>query len=84
MGKARGHMKYLALIMFVMATSFVEAQQLAQYSQYLHNPILLNPATAGINNNFNVDPSGLIHTEQAEHSPVVEEDIPNLATNQEY
>jgi len=36
------------------------------------------------NNNFNVDPSGLIHIEQAEHSPVVEEDIPNLATNQEY
>ncbi len=49
------YLKYLVLFLFVMDSSFAYAQQLAQYSQYIHNPIILNPATAGINNNFNID-----------------------------
>ncbi|MBL4578780.1 MAG: PorP/SprF family type IX secretion system membrane protein, partial [Flavobacteriales bacterium] len=32
----------------------VQAQQLAQFSQYLHNPIVINPATSGVNQNLNV------------------------------
>ncbi|HIN40653.1 MAG TPA: type IX secretion system membrane protein PorP/SprF [Flavobacteriales bacterium] len=44
-----------ALIIFSFGFMPSFAQQLAQYSQYLHNPILLNPATAGINNNLNLD-----------------------------
>ncbi|PCH98464.1 MAG: hypothetical protein COB85_01490 [Bacteroidetes bacterium] len=47
--------RYFILMLLTVATLYSEAQQLAQYSQYLHNPILLNPATAGINNNFNID-----------------------------
>ena len=32
----------------------VSAQQLSQFSQYLHNPIVLNPATSGVNENLNL------------------------------
>ena len=32
----------------------MQAQQLAQFSQYLHNPIVINPATSGVNQNLNV------------------------------
>ena len=39
---------------FVSGGQLLHGQQLSQFSQYLHNPILLNPATAGINNNINM------------------------------
>ncbi|HIA11258.1 MAG TPA: type IX secretion system membrane protein PorP/SprF [Flavobacteriales bacterium] len=51
----RVFIKYLFLFLFAIVSSMTYSQQLAQYSQYLHNPIILNPATAGINNNFNLD-----------------------------
>lgn len=47
--------KYILVVLAILGfTQASNAQQLAQFSQYLHNPILLNPATAGINNNVNL------------------------------
>lgn len=48
-------MKKLLLVAFSLcfAAGLVQAQQDPLYSQYLTNPLLLNPAYAGLNNNFN-------------------------------
>jgi len=43
------------ILICLFATTSGFGQQLAQYSQYLHNPILINPATTGINNNVNIN-----------------------------
>lgn len=44
----------LVVLAIVTGANLVSGQQLSQFSQYLHNPILLNPATSGINNNINL------------------------------
>jgi len=44
----------LVLLTLVTGVQAAWGQQLAQFSQYLYNPILLNPATSGINNNVNL------------------------------
>ena len=46
--------KTLILLAILTSANLVSGQQLAQFSQYLHNPILLNPATSGVNNNVNL------------------------------
>ncbi|MBN8578264.1 MAG: type IX secretion system membrane protein PorP/SprF [Cytophagales bacterium] len=47
-------MKYFTLLALVVITSLTaRAQQDPLYAQYINNPILLNPAYAGLNNNFN-------------------------------
>ncbi|MBX2965558.1 MAG: type IX secretion system membrane protein PorP/SprF [Cyclobacteriaceae bacterium] len=47
-------MKNFILLICLLATSAVFAQQDPVYSQYMLNPQLLNPAYAGLNNNFNI------------------------------
>lgn len=46
-------MNKLVLLLFCLASLPVLAQQDPLYSQYLLNPLTLNPAYAGLNNNFN-------------------------------
>ena len=47
-------MKHLCMSMAVMAISLIsQGQQDPLYSQYLNNPVLINPAYTGINNKFN-------------------------------
>lgn len=46
---------YLAnVIMLLFFVGDVSGQQLSQFSQYLLNPTILNPATTGVNKNINV------------------------------
>jgi type IX secretion system PorP/SprF family membrane protein len=40
-------------LLFCLASSLAFAQQDPLYAQYLFNPLLVNPAYAGLNNNFN-------------------------------
>jgi type IX secretion system PorP/SprF family membrane protein len=44
----------LLLILFTLVTSVACAQQDPLYAQYLFNPLVLNPAYAGLNNNLNL------------------------------
>lgn len=46
-------MKSLALVVFALITVPLIAQQDPLYSQYMLNPLLINPAYAGLNDNFN-------------------------------
>lgn len=46
-------MRSVFLSFFVLMALCVQAQQDPLYSQYMLNPLLLNPAYAGLNNNFN-------------------------------
>jgi type IX secretion system PorP/SprF family membrane protein len=46
-------MKLCALVFFTMLTRFALAQQDPLYSQYMQNPLLINPAYTGLNNKFN-------------------------------
>lgn len=46
-------MKNLSLLLFSLASISAFAQQDPLYSQYMLNPLLINPAYAGLNNNFN-------------------------------
>ncbi|MCW5911220.1 MAG: type IX secretion system membrane protein PorP/SprF [Cyclobacteriaceae bacterium] len=49
-------MKYFTLLLLVTVCSLPAfAQQDPLYAQYINNPILLNPAYAGLNNNFNAN-----------------------------
>jgi type IX secretion system PorP/SprF family membrane protein len=45
--------KIILFILFVSTFNQIHAQQDPVYAQYLLNPLLLNPAYAGLNNNFN-------------------------------
>lgn len=47
----------LFLIVFVASISLGFAQQDPLYAQYLNNPMVINPAYAGLNNNFNTSVS---------------------------
>ena len=42
------------MLSFLVGARDAFAQQLAQFSQYLHNPIVINPATSGVNENLNL------------------------------
>lgn len=44
---------YTVFVLFLVCSSAVWAQQDPLYSQYLTNPLIFNPAYAGINNTFN-------------------------------
>lgn len=44
----------LLLIFFILAISKLQAQNDPLYAQYLNNPLLINPAYTGLNNNFNM------------------------------
>jgi type IX secretion system PorP/SprF family membrane protein len=46
-------MKTILLLSFMLATSSVLAQQDPLYAQYMLNPLVINPAYAGLNNHFN-------------------------------
>ncbi len=46
-------MKTLTLFAFILLAFPTFAQQDPLYSQYMFNPLLINPAYAGLNNNFN-------------------------------
>ncbi len=46
-------MKRLLPVVFVLSSYFSYAQQDPLYAQYINNPMVLNPAFAGLNNNFN-------------------------------
>jgi type IX secretion system PorP/SprF family membrane protein len=46
-------MKLFILILFMLLTTPLLAQQDPLYSQYMLNPLLINPSYAGLNNNFN-------------------------------
>jgi type IX secretion system PorP/SprF family membrane protein len=46
-------MKTFIIVFFLLLSSQVFAQQDPLYSQYMLNPLIINPAYAGINNNFN-------------------------------
>ncbi|MFH1320532.1 MAG: type IX secretion system membrane protein PorP/SprF [Bacteroidota bacterium] len=46
---------YLLACVILICTQEVYGQQLSQFSQYLHNSILLNPATTGINDNLDIN-----------------------------
>ena len=43
-----------AAFLFLLGFGDASAQQLSQFSQYLLNPTILNPATTGVNENINV------------------------------
>lgn len=46
-------MKKLLPLVFLLTTYCLQAQQDPLYSQYMLNPLLINPAYAGLNNNLN-------------------------------
>jgi len=46
-------MKKLYTLLFILASLSVFAQQDPLYSQYMLNPLVINPAYSGLNNNFN-------------------------------
>jgi len=45
--------KPLLLCLFLMGSAYAWAQTDPLYAQYLNNPLLINPAYTGLNNNFN-------------------------------
>lgn len=45
--------KFYSLVLFLLVTGFCFGQQDPLYSQYLTNPMIFNPAYAGLNNSFN-------------------------------
>src|SRR5688500_8390835 len=47
------NMKISTLIFFTLLVNVLFAQQDPLHSQYMLNPLLINPAYAGLNNNFN-------------------------------
>lgn len=49
--------RHFALIIMMLASNICLAQQDPLYSQYLNNPMTLNPAYAGLNNNLNASVS---------------------------
>lgn len=51
----------LVLLMFVLGTSLISAQQHAQYTQYMYNTITINPAYAGSRGTFS---SQILHRSQ--------------------
>ena len=46
-------MKNLYTLLFILASISLYAQQDPLYSQYMLNPLVINPAYSGLNNNFN-------------------------------
>jgi hypothetical protein len=46
-------MKISTLMFFILVANVLFAQQDPLHSQYMLNPLLINPAYAGLNNNFN-------------------------------
>ncbi|MBY0436006.1 MAG: type IX secretion system membrane protein PorP/SprF [Cyclobacteriaceae bacterium] len=45
---------WISLILLIVVANFAHGQQDPLYSQYLNNPVLLNPAYAGINNRLDI------------------------------
>jgi type IX secretion system PorP/SprF family membrane protein len=47
-------MRLLLFLLLLLFTSLAHAQQDPLYAQYLFNPLVINPAYAGLNNNMNI------------------------------